>query len=748
MGVEKGTTSIVSDWEDRDGPKEGAAEQARELAQRAGCEQNPIRREHLLQRALRLNPQCAEAWMLLAQQAPSPVERADLCRRAVDASEAAALGSTGGEGAGQLWYRLEARPYIRARALLAEALADLGLAREAVAHQRTLLRLDASDGVGTRYALLGRLLKLRMAKAALGLLEAFPDETSPLWSFGEALLCFLQEGDSDRASELLCTALLLDSATGALLCDEDENTTGTDLREMREAWQSSPEALDWLRETLANALETQQSTFEVVPPPRQAPLSGAVDRQETVLGAKEGEVLRLLEQRIEGDERAGALGAAAEALWLELCEHACLTIRKPAVYAAALEYLLRCELGESVSQAAIAKACGVHVSSVGRALTQLDELLAAQGLYHGLDNALLDQLDDALLSNASPLAEMSVLPLDRDSIAELGSLAQSDEVWLGACRPAPFQVLEPHPHRPTIALWYGKSCGTIIGQELYGPTVPPHALFHALIQAIFAPLDGNPRRPKAIQIEDPELAEELQLVMAPLKIAVHCGELEGFEALMSSLERFVAHQTPSSYLGEEVQAELVARFFSAAAALRRATPWAQLDAAQVLTIDINRWSRQQVCVSVLGADGSQQLDRGLLIFASLEDYRNYFRHAALSEIDGAIVGAPVELLSLVFEAGAELHTSQRREVFKHGWEVVGPEDFPLLLRFDPEGRAKAPTPDDYRLATACGEAVAGFCAQPLRAGHQSQEAAHLAAIPLSCSDELSEVNVQMARSPD
>ena len=104
------------------------------------------RRVTLAHEALEISPDCADAYLLLAEEATSSLEEArELLEQGVAAGERA-LGPEPFEGdVGYFWGLIETRPYMRARAALAETLWALGGREEAVAHQRELLRLNPND---------------------------------------------------------------------------------------------------------------------------------------------------------------------------------------------------------------------------------------------------------------------------------------------------------------------------------------------------------------------------------------------------------------------------------------------------------------------------------------------------------------------------------------------------------------------------------------------------------------------------
>src|SRR5690606_19481803 len=94
--------------------------------------------------ALAISEDCADAWVLLAEEASTPDAAIMRYERAVRAG-AAAIGDRFAALHGEFWGHLETRPYMRARLGLANVLRDLGRRDEALAHYRALLELNPGD---------------------------------------------------------------------------------------------------------------------------------------------------------------------------------------------------------------------------------------------------------------------------------------------------------------------------------------------------------------------------------------------------------------------------------------------------------------------------------------------------------------------------------------------------------------------------------------------------------------------------
>ena len=152
----------------------------------------------LARKALGISPLCADAYVLLAEEARSVEEARDYYAKGVEAGELA-LGPGGfKQYAGHFWGFLETRPYMRARAGLAGTLVKLGDVAGALAHYRDMLKLNPNDNQGIRYVLAGCLLRQGDDSALKELLAAHEDG-SAFWLYTRALVAFRESGDERRA---------------------------------------------------------------------------------------------------------------------------------------------------------------------------------------------------------------------------------------------------------------------------------------------------------------------------------------------------------------------------------------------------------------------------------------------------------------------------------------------------------------------------------------------------------------------
>jgi tetratricopeptide (TPR) repeat protein len=162
------------------------------------------RRAALARQALAISSDCADAYLLLAEEtASSMAEALELLEQGVAAGERALGPEPFDEDVGHFWGILETRPYMRARAALAETLWALDRRKEAVEHQRDLLRLNPNDNQGLRDRQAEWLLWLERYEELDALFAAYEEDAAATLVYTKALAAFRREGASSEAGKLL-----------------------------------------------------------------------------------------------------------------------------------------------------------------------------------------------------------------------------------------------------------------------------------------------------------------------------------------------------------------------------------------------------------------------------------------------------------------------------------------------------------------------------------------------------------------
>jgi tetratricopeptide (TPR) repeat protein len=166
--------------------------QAQELAFTAMESSSETQARKLCRRALRLDPDCVDALLILTEL-DAPTMRGMIVgfERAVEAGERS-LGATFiVENKGHFWLLFETRPYMRALERLAGTYASAEMLAEGIAVYEKMLELNPNDNQGARDPLLGLYLSAHNLAGAAKLLKKFEDDTMANFAWGRVLERFL-----------------------------------------------------------------------------------------------------------------------------------------------------------------------------------------------------------------------------------------------------------------------------------------------------------------------------------------------------------------------------------------------------------------------------------------------------------------------------------------------------------------------------------------------------------------------------
>src|SRR5271169_6168016 len=243
-----------------------ATAKAQDVMYEAWERTTPSSRIALARKALGISPLCADAYVLLAEEAARSIEEArDYYAKGVEAGELALEPRRFKEYAGHFWGFLETRPYMRARAGLAGTLVQLGDVAGALAHYRDMLKLNPNDNQGIRYVLAGCLIRQDNYSALKELLAAHEDG-SAFWLYTRALVAFRESGDSDEQAAALVrdawsanehVPTILAGTKPAVNSNEGYITMGGPdeatyyVTECGAAWHRTPGAVAWLTKLAA-----------------------------------------------------------------------------------------------------------------------------------------------------------------------------------------------------------------------------------------------------------------------------------------------------------------------------------------------------------------------------------------------------------------------------------------------------------------------------------------------------------------
>jgi tetratricopeptide (TPR) repeat protein len=245
------------------GPGGSPLDEAQDLMYQAWEEPNPASRIKLARQALSISPDCADAYVLLAEEEAGSLGRAlEYYQKGVEAGERALGKGYFKENRGYFWGLLETRPYMRARQGLAETLWELGRPEETLKHYQEMLRLNPNDNQGIRYSLASLLLALNRDDDLGKLLKRYAEDAFASLVYTRALWLYRREGPSAQANQALKEALQQNPHVPAYLSGRkripnrmpetigfgDVNEAIDYAGEHLKYWRQTPGAVDWLQQ--------------------------------------------------------------------------------------------------------------------------------------------------------------------------------------------------------------------------------------------------------------------------------------------------------------------------------------------------------------------------------------------------------------------------------------------------------------------------------------------------------------------
>jgi tetratricopeptide (TPR) repeat protein len=232
---------------------------AHELLCAAEDADNPLDMLRSALRAVRLDPACLDARMMLMQfTAGPPEEKIEELQQIVAIGESDLGKKFFAENTGDFWLVMETRPYMRARAALALALQGLGRVDEAITHIEALLLLNPNDNQGLRYGLLGCYLEAGKFEALRKLFTQYDEESAFfLWArvlerylsseLDEAVSVLIKaRKENHYVEDLLTKRRSLPKQQAPYYSPGDISEAVVCLDMIGTAWNRYPEALSWL----------------------------------------------------------------------------------------------------------------------------------------------------------------------------------------------------------------------------------------------------------------------------------------------------------------------------------------------------------------------------------------------------------------------------------------------------------------------------------------------------------------------
>lgn len=183
-----------------------AKDEAQQIAFDAMEAENEMQARKLAKRALKLDPNCVDALLVMNDLAArTSREMIEGLQKAVAAGERTLGAEFIKNHKGRFWLLLETRPYMRALECLGRALLNQGIRCDAIGIYEKMLELNPNDNQGVRDPLLGLYLETGDLDGASRLIKKYKSDASANFAWGRVLERFLA-GDCSGATKALSKA--------------------------------------------------------------------------------------------------------------------------------------------------------------------------------------------------------------------------------------------------------------------------------------------------------------------------------------------------------------------------------------------------------------------------------------------------------------------------------------------------------------------------------------------------------------
>ncbi len=649
--------------------------------------------------AISISPDCADAYVLLAEESETLSGAAEFYEQGVAAGRRA-IGDQFDAAIGHFWSSLATRPYMRAREGLAGCLWAAGRRDEAVGHWRELLKLNPNDNQGIRYILMVRLIECGCLDELDELLRRYT-ENSAHWLYTRALRAFQQEGDSRAARGFAKRAIksndhvpryltgqrpLFDRPSQYAPSGEDEALIYAG--DAAAAWKSVPGATTWLRKVSGVGLGDRDE-------PRDVPSTKRLQK----LPQNRHECWKLVVHempREDADSNEKPLRAVAvisvehhDFVGSDVLEE---TPNSNGVWSILAESMTEPVLGNPR-----------RPGRVDFCDEELHEQLGGRLSKLGIESAVAEdaaELKECLADLSSPQAA----PDDR----QLDELPQTpDEVWQADCRQMGIWLPDEDGNtvRPWVVMVTCPSDDSIVAHEIKTEQPSLDQIREVIEGGMRRPAMGEPRRPRRIEVRSAD--QRLSLAPRLESAGVPCdarNDLDHWDHVYGGLARSMEGPRRVGPLVElpGVDPALLGSFFEAAADFFRSAPWRRTPTDSCIDVVCELSAKPWVAV-VIGQNG-QAL--GLAMYEEGRGLQASMREPSSPE--DALKDASA--LSLIFGEQHEVSPADLDAAEQFGWPVAAPEAYPVVYRILPGKGVTSPTAADLRLLEAALRAVPQFVA--------------------------------------
>ena len=662
----------------------------------------------LARQALKISPDCADAYVLLAEHAETLEQALALNQQGVAAGERALGKRFFRENAGQFWGLLETRPYMRARLGLAQCLWSAHRSEAALAHYRDMLRLNPGDNQGIRYLLCECLLDLDRKDELDRLLDQYADDASATWVYSRALLAFRREGDTEASRRLLRKAAESNAHVPAYLVGNkpiprdlpeyvgfgDEDEAVSYVVSSLSAWKNTPGAITWLRRVLKVALPEAR--------PARKPSWPRLRQKLAQVEQVEGEVWQVDVRRLfsasGGEEEETPTwglfivnGSDGRVLTFDVGEG---RPAPPVIWQSLVDAMLEAKQGPSHRPAEIQVRLKTLRTAWQAKLRQI-----------GIECRLCDELDhiDQMVHQAvSQLGRQYGLGKESagpgEELPDPAELPQhAGETWQADVRRlATWVEGEGELVRPWSVLVVHGEEEKVLAQDLTLDEPNDAWFLERVLRAMRQPLIGEPHRPGVIQLRSEHYRQVLQECLDAAGVrCVACDALEQLDSIYQELAHHLSSpnqmtavvNVPGMDLGQ------VGSFFAAAADFYRQTPWRMVPGDVPIEIRCSKFQSGPWYAVVMGQSG---MTLGVALYEDRQVLSDLLAGQGSDEENFRRTSA----ISVTFNEAFDMPIADLEAAEKHAWPVAGPEAYPCAMRVNPGQSIRPPLAWELQLLEA------------------------------------------------
>ena len=667
---------LTDDFED-----EVPQTEAEELVQAAREMSNFRAAKELAEKAIACDPDCDQAYVLLAEISPSHFEAITNLKQARSILRKK-LGDDFEKLQGVIGFSSHTRPYLNVQYELANSLWEEGYDEEAVAEFQEYLRLNENDNHGARYNLATCYLALERHDDLEVLLKRYPDENSPFWSYSKALLQFRLVGDTPAARSYLQEAeecnpfvppflvgnKLLPMETPDYYQPGQENEAIWYAGENFPNWRSTPGAIPWMRNCL-------KLPFGFTEPSRYSPSSEKIYAFDYDLNTDviwEVDVSRIENYNGQGDSTWISMVVEADTGFLRASQLYAQTPTDAEIWDVILTAIAKPEWGDPERPGVLRVRTKTRLKRLKNRMEKL-EIRGEQVSRLEWYNEALPTIEATIRRSAG-----SYTPDESVNTADLPIVIE--EIWQLDVTHMPMWIQgEGEMIRPYLLLLVSSGEGTILTQNILEQAPDEQDLHAILLEGMQHPAAGSPRRPARVHFRQAEWFDTLESFLNEYEVTAELTEeLDFWDFLVSKLPKELPHDAHSSpqCTMPGMTPEQLEQFYTVSRMYYLAKPWKKVHGSQVFKVTTKDLESQPWFGIVMGQSG---MELGIALYEN-QDELTRLLGGSVSEED---VRHGHSALGLTFDEAFTLAAEDINAIEKHGWPIANPEAYPYVMRIQP-----------------------------------------------------------------